>query len=105
MILELLSPIIKTANKKQIKKHLKAFGYIDCKKDRNLRNLSIETLFKGELKETQTFPDNKGKRTYQGGIFTNVKSYERLEFIIININNNENIFPIDMLIWAKEVKK
>ena len=98
-----LTEIVVLANKKQIRKRLKAQGYTDCKKHKELQNLSVETLFKGDLLETETFQDSKGKRFYEGGIFTNVKGYERLEFIIININDYKNTFPIDLLICAKEV--
>lgn len=103
MTLEQLTNIIKTADKKQITKQLKELGYVDCKKDKELQNLSIETLFKGELKETETFPDGKCNRTYQGGIFRQVKGYERSEFIMVNINDNKNTFPVNILIWAKEI--
>lgn len=103
MTLQQLTEIIRTADKKAITKQLRELGYIDCKKDKKLRNLSLETLFNGELEETDIFPDGKGKRTYQGGIFTAVKGYEQYEFIILNINDNKNTFPIDMLIWAKEI--
>ena len=105
MKIEQLTEIIRTADKKAITKQLKELGYIDCKKDKKLRYLSIETLFKGKLEETETFPDSKDKRTYQGGIFTQVKGYEQLEFIIVNINDHKNTFPIDMLIWAKEIER
>lgn len=103
MTLEQLTDIIKIADKKLITKQLNVLEYTDCKKDKKLRYLSIETLFNGKLKETETFTDIKGKRTYQGGIFTQVKGYEQSEFIIININDSKNIFPIDILIWAKEI--
>ncbi len=48
--------------------------------------------------------NNTGKRTYEGGIFTQVKGYEQLEFIVININDDKHKFPIKMLVWAKEIK-
>lgn len=105
MTLTQLTEIIRTADKKQITKRLQELGYIDCKKDKQLRNLSLEILFNGELEETETFPDSKGKRTYHGGIFTQVKDYEQLEFVIVNINDRKNTFPIDMLIWTKEITK
>lgn len=99
-----LTAIIKIAEKKLITKQLGKYGYINCKKHKELCELSLETLFKGNLEETETFPDDKDKRTYQGGIFTQVKGYEQIEFIIVNINDHKNTFPIDMLIWAKEIE-
>ncbi len=105
MKLTQLTEIVKTANKKAIIKALKELGYIDCKKHKELRHLNLEPLFKGEMQNTETFPDMKGKRTYEGGIFTQVKGYEQLEFIIVNINDNKNVFPIDMIILAKEIQK
>lgn len=104
MTLEQLTEIIRTADSKAIKKSLLALGYVDCKKHNELRKLPIEALFKGKIEETDTFSDWKDKRTYQGGIFTQVDGYEKLEFIAVNINDHKNIFPIDMLIWAKEVQ-
>ena len=100
---EQLTYIIKTADQKAITKQLRELGYFDCKKHKELRKLSIETLFKGMLEETETFLDDKNHRTYQGGIFTQVKGHEPLEFIIVNINDHKNAFPIDLLIWAKEI--
>ena len=103
MTLSQLTEIIRTADQKAIDKALRKLGYFDCKKHKELRQMPIETLFKGRLEETATLPDKKGKRTYQGGIFTQVKGYEQLEFIIVNINDHKNTFPIDMLIWAKGI--
>lgn len=97
-----LTEIVATANKRQIKNRLKTLGYTDGKKHKVYKHINLEALFKGDLQETETFPDDKEKRTYQGGIFTNVKGFEQLEFIIININDDKNVFPVDMLIWAKE---
>lgn len=97
-----LTEIVAAANKRQIRNRLKTLGYTDCKKHKVYKHINLEVLFKGDLQETETFPDGKGKRTYQGGIFTNVKGFEQLEFIIININDDKNVFPVDMLIWAKE---
>ncbi len=105
MTLQQLAGIIRTADQNTITQQLKALDYIDCKKDKKLRNLSIETLFKSDIQYTETFSDKNGKRTYEGGIFTQVKGYEQLEFIIVNINDNKNTFPIDLLIWAKEIEK
>ena len=99
-----LTEIIRTADTKSIMRQLKELGYIDCKKHKQLCKLSIETLFKGTLEETETLPDSKNNRTYQGAIFTQVKDCEPLEFIVVNINDHKNLFPIDMLIWAKEVQ-
>ncbi len=104
MTLAELTAIIKIADKKQIERHLDELDYIDCKKCKDLRNLNLETLFNGNFEETDTFPDGKDKRTYQGGIFTQIKGYEQLEFTVVNINDHKNAFPIDMLIWAKEIK-
>ncbi len=105
MTLTQLAELIRTADKKAIMKQLNEFGYIDCNRHKRYSRISLETLFDGELQETGEFPDNKNKRRYQGGIITNVKGYEKLEFILVNINDDKNTFPIDMLIWAKEIEK
>lgn len=103
MTLEQLTPIIQQADEKAITEELKKLGYINCKKDKRCRDMSLVTLFKGKLLETDDFTDKKGKRTYQGGIITQVSGYEQTEFIIVNINDNKKVFPIDLLIWGKEI--
>lgn len=102
MTLTELNKIIRTANEKAIKSKLKGLGYIDCTKQKEYKYISIVDLFKGNSQETEEYPSCKSKRTYQGGIFTQVKGYEQLEFIVININDDKHKFPIKMLIWAKE---
>lgn len=62
-------------------------------------------LFKGNSQETEEYHNCKGKRTYQGGIFTQVKGYEQLEFVIVNINDDKHPFPIKMFVWAKEIEE
>ena len=73
-----LTDIIKIAEKKQITKQLIEHGYFDCKKHKKLHNLSLETLFKGNLEETETFPNDKDNRTYHGGIFTLFNGFEHI---------------------------
>ena len=104
MTLEQLTEIIRTVDQKTITKRLYELGYTFCNKDNKLQKLPIETLFKGEIVETETFPDRKSKRTYQGGIFTQVQGYEQFEFVVVNVNDHKNVFPVDMLIWAKEIQ-
>ena len=101
MHIEKLTEIIKTADKSSIIKQLSELGFTDCIKNRHLRNLSIDTLFKGELEETEPFPDSNNKRTYQGGIISNVPNYEHIEFVIVNICDINNIFPIKLLVLAR----
>ncbi len=100
MTLTQLTEIIQFADKKAITKQLKEVGYIDCKKHKEYSKISLDTLFDGDLQETEEYADSKGKRRYQGGIITQVKGYEQLEFILVNINDDKNTFPVDMLIWA-----
>lgn len=101
MTLPKLTTIISAANEKAIKSELKRLGYTDCAKHKQYKYISLADLFNGDLQETDDFADSKGKRTYQGGIFTNVKGYEQLEFVIVNINDDKHHFPIKLLIWAK----
>ena len=98
-----LEKIAQVADKKKINAELKRLGYCDCKRHKEYKNIGFDVLFKGDLIETVEYSDANGKQRYQGGIFTNVNNYENLEFIIININDDKNTFPIDMLIWAKEL--
>lgn len=105
MTLTQLTEIIRTADKKAITKQLKELGYIDCKKHKEYGKISLDTLFDGKLQETEEYTNSKGKRRYQGGIITQVKGYEKLEFVLVNINDDKNTFPVDMLIWAGEIEK
>lgn len=105
MTLEQLTPIISQADKKTITSELKRLGYIDCAKHKKYKHISLTDLFDGDLQETDDCPDSKGKLTYQGGIFTAVKDYEQLEFVIVNINDNKHHFPVKILIWAKEIEQ
>lgn len=104
MKLKQLIEIIKTANENAIKSELNRLGYINCARHKQYKRISLTDLFNGDLQETDDYADNKGNRTYQGGIFTQVKGYEQLEFIIVNINDDKHPFPIKMLVWAKEIK-
>lgn len=104
MTLEQLTEIIKLTEKVCIISRLTKLGYIDCKKHKEYCKISLTTLFDGDLQETEEYANSKGKRRYQGGIITQVKGYEQIEFIIVNINDDKNTFPIDMLIWAKEIE-
>lgn len=105
MTLTELTNIIRKADEKAIKSELKRLGYIDCAKHKQYKHISLTDLFNGDLQETDDYPDSKGKRTYQGGIFTAVKGYEQLEFVIVNINDNKHHFPIKLLIWAKDIER
>lgn len=101
MTLTELTSIISTADQKTITSRLKELGYIDCKKHEQYKHIKLTDIFLGNDIETNEYPNPKGTRRYQGGIFTQVKGYEQMEFILINMNDNKNVFPIDMLIWAK----
>ena len=99
-----LTDIIRMADEKAVNSELKRLGYIDCAKHKQYKHISLRDLFDGNLQETSDYPDSKGKRTYQGGIFTAVNGYEQIEFVIVNINDKKHPFPIKMLIWAKEIE-
>lgn len=98
-----LTDITRMADEKAINSELKRLGYIDCAKHKQYKHISLTDLFDGNLQETDDYPDSKGK-IYQGGIFTAVKGYEQLEFVIVNINDKKHSFPIKLLIWAKEIE-
>ena len=105
MTIRQLTEIIRIADKQAITKQLKELGYIDCKKDKELSHLSLVSLFKGELEETDTFSGDKNKFTYEGAIISQVKGYEQLEFVIVNINKSKKVFPVDLLIWTQKNDK
>lgn len=103
MQIKQLDEIIKIADENAIKSELKRLGYIDCAKHKQYKHISLTDLFNGDLQETDDYADRKGKRTYQGGIFTAVKGYDQLEFVIVNLNDDKHHLPIKLLILAKEI--
>ncbi len=103
MTIEELTTIVQEADKSRIIEALKWRGYIDCKKHKDYKKITLVDLFNGDLLATEEYLDAKNKRRYQGGIITKVQGYENLEFILININDDKNQLPIAMLIWSKEV--
>lgn len=102
MTIEKLTPIILLGNEKMIDTELKRLGYTDCERNKQYKHISLTDLFDGDLQDTETFPDKKGKRTYEGAIITGVKRYKNLEFVVVNINDNKHAFPIKMRIFVKE---
>lgn len=102
MTTEEMNNLAQIADKKGIIAELKGLGYINCEKHREYQHIGLVDLFEGVLTETEEFPDAKNKRRYQVAKITGVKNYEKLEFIIVNINDNQHKFPIEMLIWAQE---
>lgn len=105
MTLKQLTEIIRTADEQHITEELQRLGYIDCKTHPTYTHISLVDLFNGELKETKFFKNKQTGHKISGGITTGVKGYEQLEFVLININDKAHKFPIDMLIWAKEIER
>lgn len=103
MTKEELTEIVKLADQKKIETEFNRRSYVDCERHREYKHIGLDVLFNGDLTETDEFPDAKNKQRYQGGIVINVSGFEQLEFIIINIDDDKHKFPIEMLIWAKEL--
>ena len=110
MKIEELNEIVKKANLREIKKALKAEGFMDCKRDKALRHASLYDIAMAPFGNTTPyFPDGKGNE-YNGDLIYNVKGYERYEFVIVQLlapfkRGCEDLSTKKMLIYAKEASR
>lgn len=112
MLIEYLTQIIRTADKKAIAKQLKELGYTLCNSDRKLGKVGIVELVRAVKLETEDFTDAEREHLFNGRICGTVKGYENYEFIFVNTYNikpsvdpfddEETAIQTEMLIWAKE---
>lgn len=105
MTFKQLNEIVKTADEQHITKELQRIGYTDCKTHPVYTHIGLVDLFNGELSETKYYKNKQTGHKLTGSIITGVKGYEQLEFVLININDEQHHFPIDMWIWAKEIER
>lgn len=110
MKIEELNEIMKKTNLRETKKDLKAAGFVNCKRDKTLRRVSLYDIAMAPFGDTTPyFPDGKGNE-YNGNLIYNVKGYERYEFVIVQLlapfkRGCEDLSTKKMLIYAKEARK
>ena len=109
MKIEQLNEIVKETNMREIKKALKAAGFIDCKSDMALRHASLYDIAMAPYENTPYFPDGKGNE-YNGNLIYNVKGYERYEFVIVHLlapfkRGCEDLSTKKMLIFARDIHR
>lgn len=106
MQIEQFNEIIKKADLREIKKALKAEGFIDCKRSRVLKHASLYAIAKAPYEQTAYFTDGKGNE-YTGNLCRNVKGHEQYEFVIVELlapfkRGCEDLSTKKLLIYAKE---
>lgn len=101
-----LNNITKLTNKRKIKKALRAVGYFDCAKHKQLHHLSLLELAKGKTIDGAEYLTANGKRLFDGQIIADVNTAEQYEFAVIDIykvpkNRHDDVIQTDILIWAR----
>ena len=106
MTIDELNNITKLTNRRKIEKALRAVGYFDCIKHKQIRHLSLLDLANGTTQNGVECLTDNGKQLFMGQIITQVNTAEQYEFIIVNIletpnNPSGRIRQTDILIWAR----
>lgn len=101
-----LNNITKLTNKRKIAKTLRAAGFFDCSKHKQLRHLSLIKLANAESQNGAEYPTVNGKQLFDGQIISRVNAAEQYEFVIINIyrmprDPDGEAMQTDILIWAR----
>ncbi len=101
-----LNNITKLTNKRKIAKTLRAAGFFDCSKHKQLRHLSLIELANAESQNGAEYPTINGKQLFDGQIISRVNAAEQYEFVIINIyrmprDPDGEAMQTDILIWAR----
>ena len=107
MDIETLREIIKQANLREIKKALKAAGFVDCKRDKLLRRASLYDIATAPYEKSPYFSDGKGNE-FVGDVCRGVKGYEDHEFVIVQQlspykRGEEDLSTKKMLIYGKKI--
>ncbi len=109
MTINELNNITKLTNKRKIERALRASGYFNCAKHRQLRRLSLWELARAEKQGGDEYLTADKKRLFDGQIIAHVETAEQYEFIVINIYNapsdpDGEAEQTDILIWARTKK-
>ncbi len=107
MTIEELNDIVKLTNTRKIERALRAAGYFDCVKHKQLCHLSLLELANAEIQDGAEYLTTNGKWLFDGQLAEHVKTAENYEFVLVNIFNtpkdpNGVAMQTDILIWARE---
>ena len=107
MTIDQMNEITKLTNKRKIKRALRAAGYFDCAKHKQLSHLSLLELAHADKEDGAEYLAANGKRLYDGQIIAHVNTAKEYEFVVINIYDapsaaEEEAMQIDILIWARK---
>lgn len=110
MTIDELNNITKLTNKQKIKRALRAAGYFDCTKHKQLRHLSLLELAHAEIQDGAEYLTANGKQLFDGQLAEHVKTAGDYEFVLVNIyktpkDPNGEAIQTDILIWAHEKPK
>lgn len=105
MTIDELNNITKLTNKRKIERALRAAGYFDVTKHKQLRHLSLIELARAEMQDGAEYLTANGKRLFDGQIAPCVNTADGYEFVIVNIyktprDPDGEAMQIDILIWA-----
>jgi hypothetical protein len=107
MTVNKMTEIIKQVDENKIAESMKDLGYIDCETDKSLHDINFLLLADGKIAQTKFFGEKSADLEYCGEIITDVKGWEKYEFVVININKHQNKedfrFPIRILTFAKPI--
>ncbi|MCM1438483.1 MAG: hypothetical protein NC131_04650 [Roseburia sp.] len=98
-----LNEIVSTGDINHIEEQLKGQGYYSCSKRKYAEEVNLGKLFLGDLLETEAYADEANGLRYSGGIFYNVQNHENCEIILVCVGDLENIYPLEVNVWAKKI--
>lgn len=110
MKIEELKTIVELKNLKEIEKALKAAGFIDCKRDTEMRKINLVDIFCApEMRETDYCYDANG-RAFEGSLYEKVHGWKQYEFAVVQLlapykRGCKDLSTKKMLIYAKETTK
>lgn len=84
-----LTNIIRTADYNAIMDEFKQRGYIYCNNDCKLRKVSITSLLRNIIAQTEEFADNEHEYIFKASMCGVIKGFENYDFICVHISNKK----------------
>ena len=84
-----LTNIIRTADCNVIMDKFKQRGYIYCNSDCKLRKVSITSLLRNIISQTEEFADNEHEYIFKASMCGVIKGFENYDFICVHISNKK----------------
>lgn len=81
--------IVRTVDRNFIMDEFKRRGYIYCNSDYRLRKVSIATLLRNVIAQTEEFADNEHKYKFKASMCGVIKGFENYDFICVQITNKK----------------